>query len=368
MTDQDFMLHAIALAEKGRGFTSPNPLVGAVIVKNGEIIGEGFHEKYGDLHAERNAIKDCIEKGNSPEGATIYVTLEPCAHFGKQPPCCNALVDHKIKEVFVGSRDPNPLVSGKGNAYLQEHGIKVTEDFLREECDALNPVFFHYITTRTPYIVMKYAMSLDGRISMDSGESQWITNEESRRFVQCLRFWHKGILCGINTVKKDDPLLTCRIPGKPSPVRIILDSHLQISTESKLVKTAKNVPLVVVCVESQAASSKGKSEELEQLGVTVLRCNEKDGHVDLQDLMKKLSPMQIDSILVEGGGIVNASFLKEGLVNRLYVFAGGKVLGGNSNKSPVQKEVCKTLSETPSFKLKEVKTFENDVLMVYDKN
>lgn len=367
MTDSEYMLRAISLAENGRGFTSPNPLVGAVIVKNGEIIGEGFHEKYGDLHAERNAIKNCLERGNSPEGATIYVTLEPCAHFGKQPPCCHALAEYKIAKVFVGSRDPNPLVSGKGNAYLREHGIQVIEDFMREECDALNPVFFHYITQNTPYIVMKYAMSLDGRISMDSGESQWITNEKSRDFVQCLRFWYKGILCGINTVKKDDPLLTCRIPGKPSPVRIVLDTHLQISIETKLVKTAKDDPLIVACGENSVAESDVRITELESFGVKVLRCHEKDSHIDLQDLMQKLKFMQIDSVLVEGGGIVNAAFLKEGLVNRLYAFTGGKILGGNANKSPVQGEVCKALIDSPSFKLKEVRTFDDDVLMVYEK-
>ncbi|MCQ2585649.1 MAG: bifunctional diaminohydroxyphosphoribosylaminopyrimidine deaminase/5-amino-6-(5-phosphoribosylamino)uracil reductase RibD [Treponema sp.] len=367
MTDQDFMLRAINLAEKGRGFTSPNPLVGAVIVKDGIIIGEGFHEKYGDLHAERNAIKDCIEKGNSPEGATIYVTLEPCAHFGKQPPCCHALVEHNIKEVFVGSRDPNPLVSGKGNTYLREHEIKVTEDFMREECDALNPVFFHFITTKTPYIVMKYAMSLDGRISMDSGESQWITNEESRNYVQILRSNYKGILCGINTVIKDDPLLTCRIPGRTSPVRIILDSHLKINTETNLVKTAKDVPLIVACLNTLPACQDEKISELEDQDVTVLKCLEKDGHIDLQDLMKKLGILQIDSVLIEGGGIVNAAFLKEGLGNRVYSFVGGKILGGNENKSPVQGEVCKAISESPAFELKDIKNFENDVLMVYDK-
>ena len=178
--EEKYMRRAIRLARKGEGWTNPNPLVGAVIVKNGEIIGEGFHHKYGEMHAEREALKNCMERGHNPAGATIYVTLEPCCHFGKQPPCSQAVAESGISRVVVGSRDPNPLVHGKGNEYLRRHGIEVAEDFLKEECDALNAIFFHYITTGKPYVAIKYAMTLDGKIATATGESKWISGEKSR--------------------------------------------------------------------------------------------------------------------------------------------------------------------------------------------
>ena len=191
MTDRDYMLRAISLAKKGTGYTSPNPLVGAVIVKDGRIIGEGYHAIYGDLHAERNAIKNLTENA---KGATIYVTLEPCCHYGKQPPCTEAILAAGITKVVIGSRDPNPLVSGKGTDFLRSHGIEVIEDFMREECDELNPIFFHYITEKTPYVVMKYAMSMDGKIATRTGSSRYVTNELSRNEVQKMRHKYRGIM------------------------------------------------------------------------------------------------------------------------------------------------------------------------------
>ena len=194
MTDRDYMLRAISLAKKGTGYTSPNPLVGAVIVKDGRIIGEGYHAIYGDLHAERNAIKNLTEDA---KGATIYVTLEPCCHYGKQPPCTEAILAAGITKVVIGSRDPNPLVSGKGTDFLRSHGIEVIEDFMREECDELNPIFFIIITEKTPYVVMKYAMSMDGKIATRTGSSRYVTNEFSRNEVQKMRHKYRGIMAGI---------------------------------------------------------------------------------------------------------------------------------------------------------------------------
>ena len=182
MTDHDYMRRAIDLAKRARGFTNPNPMVGAVIVKNGVIIGEGYHKRCGELHAERNAFAS-LENASDAEGATIYVTLEPCCHYGKTPPCTEAIIEHKIKRVVIGSRDPNPLVSGKGATLLREHGIEVCEDFLREECDVINHVFFHYITTKTPFVTAKYAMTMDGKIATKTGASKWITGEEARHEV-----------------------------------------------------------------------------------------------------------------------------------------------------------------------------------------
>ena len=208
MQPNDYMRRAIELAKKARGFTSPNPMVGAVIVKDNRIIGEGYHERCGQLHAERNALASCKE---SPKGAVMYVTLEPCCHYGKTPPCTEAIIEAGIRKVVIGSRDPNPKVSGKGAKQLRKAGIEVEEDFLRTECDALNPVFFHYISTGTPYVVLKYAMTADGKIASHTGKSKWITGEKARNHVHQLRHWYSGIMVGIDTVLADDPMLNCRI-------------------------------------------------------------------------------------------------------------------------------------------------------------
>ena len=250
MTDRDYMTRAIELAKGGVGYTSPNPLVGAVIVKDGRIIGEGYHERYGSLHAERNAFASLKE---SAEGATIYVTLEPCCHHGKQPPCTEAIVENKIARVVIGSRDPNPLVSGKGTAFLREHGILVEEDFMKEECDRLNPIFFHYITNKLPYVVMKYAMTLDGKIATVTGASKWISGEESRHMVHEMRHKYRGIMVGIGTVLADDPMLNCRIDGLRSPVRIICDSHLSIPLDSNICKTANEYDTIIACANGDEA-------------------------------------------------------------------------------------------------------------------
>ena len=354
MTDRDYMLRAIELARGGLGWTSPNPLVGAVIVKNGRIIGEGYHERCGELHAERNAIASLTE---SAEGATLYVTLEPCCHYGKTPPCTEAILEQKIARVVIGSRDPNPLVAGKGAAILRAAGVRVEEDFMREECDALNPVFFHYIRKKTPYVVMKYAMTMDGKIATYSGLSKWITGEKAREHVQNLRHRYKAIMAGIGTVLADDPLLTCRIEGGVNPIRIICDTHLKLPLESQIVNTAKEVPTIVAVSEryretahSEALpdTEKDSIEEnnnyqknrkitrLEEKGIEILYVAEKNGHIDLNDLMQKLGERNIDSILLEGGGILNWSALKSGIVNKVYAYIAPKLFGGADAKTPIE--------------------------------
>ena len=263
MTEHTFyMQRAIALAKRGCGKTNPNPVVGAVIVKGHRIIGEGWHVQYGALHAERHALANCTE---SPEGATLYVTLEPCCHYGKQPPCTEAVIQSGIKTVYVGSRDPNPLVAGKGIQQLRDAGITVYTDFLRKECDAINPIFFHYITTKRPYCIVKYAMTMDGAIACGNGASKWVTGEVARNDVQQTRKTVAAILVGIQTVLADDPLLTCRIDPACNPVRIVCDSHLRIPLTSKLVQTAKDVPLIVMtCSDDQE-----RIQALQQKNVTV---------------------------------------------------------------------------------------------------
>lgn len=363
--NETYMRRAIELARNGTGWTNPNPLVGAVIVKDGEIIGEGWHHKYGELHAEREALKDCLARGNDPAGADIFVTLEPCCHFGKQPPCSQALVEAGIKRVFVGSRDPNPLVGGKGNAFLRENGIEVTEDFLREECDALNPIFFHYITTKRPYVALKYAMTADGKIATKTGASKWITGEAARSYVHELRSRYAAILCGIGTVLADDPMLNCRLEGGHNPLRIICDSHLRIPLDCKIVQSAKEIPTIIVC-DDEADFAKRNS--LEQAGLEVLTLSSgKTGKIDLSELMKVLGERKIDSVLIEGGGQINFSALEAGIVNKIYAFIAPKLFGGSAAKSPVAGEGIAGVEEAFKFGLSKISRLGDDILLEYEK-
>ena len=327
--DRKFMRRAIELAKKGEGFTSPNPMAGAVIVKNGRIIGEGYHERYGGLHAERNALASVTE---SPKGAVIYVTLEPCCHYGKQPPCVDAILEAGIARVVTGSDDPNPLVAGKGFKRLIEHGVEVTTHVEKEACDALNPVFFHYIQTGIPYVAMKYAMTMDGKIAAYTGQSKWITGEEARAFVQKLRHRYTGIMAGAGTVLADDPRLTCRIPGARQPVRIICDTRLRIPSDANVVETAKEIPTILATCQADP----DRIRPFEEKGCQVLTLPEEDGHVDLRALMRELGKRQIDSILLEGGGTLNWSALKSGIVQKVYCFTAPKLFGGIDARTPVE--------------------------------
>ena len=334
MTDQEYMLRAIQLAKKGEGWTNPNPMVGAVIVKDGRIIGEGYHKKCGELHAERNAIASLTE---SAEGATIYVTLEPCCHYGKTPPCTEAIIEQKIKKVVIGSRDPNPKVAGKGAQILRESGITVVQDFMREECDRLNPVFFHYITTKTPYVVMKYAMTLDGKIATKTGASKWITGETARQEVQHMRHRYMGIMAGIGTVLADDPMLNVRVEGWKSPVRILCDSSLRIPLDSQIVRSAKEYRTIVAYAgREENEEITEKIERLHAKGVDTVCCSDEKGQIDLKKLMTYLGNEGIDSILLEGGGTLNDSALRAGIVKEVHCFIAPKLFGGKNSKTPVE--------------------------------
>lgn len=356
MKDEEYMRLAIDLAKKGCGFVSPNPMVGAVIVKDGEIIGQGWHEKYGQPHAERNALASCKE---SPEGAVMYVTLEPCCHYGKQPPCVNAIMDAKIARVVVGSADPNPLVAGNGIRILKEHGVDVTENVLRKECDSINPVFFHYIQTKRPYVVLKYAMTLDGKIATCTGASKWITGEEARAHVQTQRHRFRAIMVGVGTVFADDPLLTCRLEGGRNPVRIICDSNLRTPLTSQIAETAHEVPTILATV----CRDKERYAEYEEMGFRILCVKEKDGHPDLYDLMEQLGKEQIDSILLEGGGTLNWSALKEGIVNHVQAYIAPKIFGGKMAKSPVEGSGFFTPPEAVSLKNTNIMQLGEDYLL-----
>ena len=365
MAEEQFMKRAIELAKQGVGWTAPNPLVGAVVVKNGRVIGEGYHRKYGELHAERNALAACTE---DPAGATLYVTLEPCCHYGKTPPCTEIIIEKKIAKVVIGSRDSNPKVAGKGARILREHGIEVVEDYMREACDALNPVFFHYITTKTPYVVLKFAMTLDGKIATRTGASKWITGEAARNHVHQLRGRYAGILAGIGTVLADDPMLNCRIDGAHQPLRIILDSHLRIPMGSRLVRSAKEYPLLIVCNESTRDREEGTTriQKLEEAGAKVWTLPEKNGHPDLNVLMQRLGEEKIDSVLIEGGGTVNEAALKAHIVHHVYAYIAPKIFGGEDAKTPVEGSGIRLPQECANLRLAKITVLLNDMLLEYD--
>lgn len=373
MPEEKYMRRAIELAKKGSGHVNPNPLVGAVIVRDGEIIGEGYHECYGQLHAERNAIANTKKRGNSLEGSTIYVTLEPCCHYGKTPPCTEAIIEEKIARVVVGSDDPNPLVSGKGFQMLREKGIEVIPHFLKEECDAMNHVFFHYIRTGTPYVAMKYAMTMDGKIACYTGDSKWVTGEESRAHVQTLRNHYKGIMAGIGTVLADDPMLNCRIEGGRDPIRIIADSHLRIPMDSQLVRTAGQQPLIVACLPD---ADEEKAAQLQEKGVEVLRVpgvttaditEEQKEVISLPVLMKELGARKIDGILLEGGGQLNESALQAGIVDRIYCYIAPKIFGGAQAKTPVEGQGLTRAADAWQFNRIGMQEFGQDILLEYEK-
>lgn len=334
MDKESYMRRALELARLGEGRTSPNPMVGCVVVKDGRIISEGYHERYGEFHAERNALMRCRE---DPAGADLYVTLEPCCHYGKTPPCTEIIIEKKIRRVFVGSMDSNPKVAGKGVQQLREAGIEVETGILEDECLKLNEVFYHYITTKTPFVVMKYAMTLDGKIACATGDSKWVTGEEARAHVHSLRHRYKGIMVGIGTVLSDDPMLNARIEGGVDPVRIVCDTRLHIPIGSRLVTTAKDIPTIVAC--GQELIDSGRKQEklrlLQEAGVQVIPTS--GGHgVNLTQLMSILGEQKIDSILLEGGGTLNASALGEGIVNKVYAYIAGKLIGGMDARSPVE--------------------------------
>lgn len=328
MTDQEYMALALQLAEKGAGWTSPNPMVGAVIVKNGEIIGQGYHAKCGDLHAERAALAACT---GDPAGATLYVTLEPCCHHGRQPPCTDAILQAKIARVVVGSGDPNPLVAGKGLDLLRAHGVQVTEGVLDRECRALNHVFFHFIQTGRPYVVLKYAMTLDGKLAAYTGASQWITGEQARRHVHTQRSRYRAILVGVGTVLADDPQLTCRLAGGRDPLRVVCDTNLRTPLTANVVRTARQTPTCLATCVSQES----RLAPYREAGCQVLSLPQSNGQVSLPALLKALGSQGVDSVLAEGGSALHWSLVRDGLVNRVQAYLAPKILGGQGAKSPV---------------------------------
>ncbi len=359
MTDQEWMGRALALAVQGTGWVNPNPLVGAVIVRDDHLIGEGYHQRWGGPHAERNALAACKE---SPRGATLYVTLEPCCHQGKTPPCTEAIIQAGLAQVVVGSRDPNPLVAGKGVARLRAAGIQVAEDVLRTQCDALNPFFFHYIRHQRPYVALKYAMTADGKTATVTGASRWVTREAARQHVHELRHRYSGIMVGVDTALADDPQLTCRLPEGRNPVRILCDSQLRLPLTSRLVQTAAQIPTIV----ATSRPSPGRQSTLEQQGVTVITCPGADGRVDLAALLDQLGQRGIDSLLVEGGGCLSYSLLAQGLVQKVYAYIAPQIWGGRTAPTPVTGAGVSLPQEGYQLSSPRITLLEPDILLEYD--
>lgn len=349
------MQRALRLALKGSGFVNPNPMVGAVIVKDEKIIGEGYHTRYGQPHAEIEALRNATE---SVKGATAYVTLEPCSHYGKTPPCAEALIRANISKVVIATLDPNPLVSGRGVRMLENAGVKVITGVLESEAKLVNKIFLKYIRNKTPYVVMKTAMTLDGKIATVSGDSRWVSGEESRKEVHRLRHALMGIMVGVNTVLADNPQLNCRMDNIEicQPTKIVVDSHLRTPLDARLWNDGK----LIIATTEQVPKTQIAKYEAQGARVVVAG---KDKCVDLQLLMQKLGALGIDSILLEGGATLNSSALFAGIVDEVWTFIAPKIVGGQSAPSPVGGEGVLKMND--AYKLVDLKSeiYGEDILL-----
>ena len=320
MDDERWMKRVLRLAEKGRGRTSPNPMVGAILVKDGRAMGDGYHAKAGEPHAEIIALR---KAGEEAKEATLYLNLEPCTHYGKTPPCAPVVIEAGVRRAVIGMEDPNPLVKGRGVEALKRAGLDVDVGILEKECRRLNEVFCKYILNKEPFLILKVAATLDGKIATRNGESQWISGEASRRFVHRLRNQVDGVIVGIGTVLKDDPMLTARVKGGKDSYRIILDSRLRIPENAKVIEIS---PSRTIIATTELAPGE-KVERLEKKGVRVLILDSKKGRVDLKPCLLKLGEMGLMSLLVEGGSQINGSFLDEGLIDKIFLFLSPKLIG-----------------------------------------
>jgi len=354
------MQRAFELAEMGRGYTKPNPMVGAVIVENDTIIGEGYHEAYGGAHAEVNALKDAEGKMHH---ATMYVTLEPCNHTGKTPPCSLAIVNAPIARVVIASKDPNPVAHG-GIDTLKKHGIEVSIGLLHEENVRINYAFFHYATTKTPFITLKTAMSADGKIATKTHDSKWISNEKSRRYVHELRHEYHAIMVGANTVIKDDPKLTARLEEQNTinPIRIVLDSDGIIPLDANILNT-EDAPTIIV---ASAALDDSVKKAYEARGAEVLTVTAHDGLLSIEDVVNVLGESGIQSILLEGGASVNDAFMRAGVIKRYYNFIAPKLIGGRDALTPISGEGVNTVGDALNMQMMDVKRFDGDVCIIYE--
>lgn len=349
--DEKYMDLALELAEKGRGYVNPNPMVGAVVIKDGEIVGKGWHKFYGGPHAEVYALD---EAGAKAEGATIYVTLEPCSHFGKTPPCAEKIKKMKIKKCVIACLDPNPIVAGRGKKILEEAGIEVVVGVREKEAKELNKVFMKYITEKNPYLFLKCAITLDGKIATNERDSKWITNEKSREKVQFLRHEYMGIMVGINTLINDNPRLTARIENGVNPFRIVVDPHLRTPLESNFVNMADDNKSIIVT--SKENEKNDKITELENKNVKIIYME--GFNFSVHEILKKIGELKIDSVLLEGGSYLISKAFKENRIDGGEIFIAPKILGGG-------------LPFIDGFDFKEIKDcfhLQNVKFNVYDDN
>ena len=356
--DEKYMRFAMQLAGNAIGRTSPNPLVGAVIVKDNRVVGCGWHRKAGTPHAEVHALN---QAGELAQGADVYVTLEPCAHYGKTPPCAKALVEAKVKNVYGGLLDVNPKVAGKGFKILEDAGIHVEYGFLQDELRKQNEVFFKWIEHKKPFVVLKAAMTLDGKIATATGQSKWITNETSRAYGYKLRDIYDGIMVGINTVIEDNPMLTARVDGGKNPIRIVIDSSLKIDINANVVqdKSAKTI----IATTDKADKDKILKLQAQDVDVIVVDKDEND-KVDIEKLLDILGQQNICSILVEGGATLSGSFVAKKLVDKVYFFIAPKIIGGKEAKTPVAGTGILNLQEALTLKDIQIEKLEEDILII----
>lgn len=348
------MKRCLFLAKKGAGKTSPNPMVGAVILdKNLNFVSEGYHEKYGEAHAEVNAINAAKAKNADINGGTIIINLEPCSHFGKTPPCADLIIKSGLKTVIVGCLDPNKKVSGKGIEKCKKAGLETIIGVLEEDCKKINEIFFKNQTQNSPFITVKSAITLDGKIATKTGSSKWITGEKARSDVQELRNIYDAILTSSTTVNADNPSLTCRKKHGKNPIRIIVDSKLKTSPQSK----AYNNDGTKVIIATTLKDNKKYPSSVE-----VLTIKEKNGHVDLNELLKTLYQTGICSVLIEAGGLLNGAFFREKLVDKLILYSAPKILGDSNAKSIIEGFNINDINDAKKLKLSSVKKIGNDIV------
>lgn len=360
MNEQEaYMKRALEIAKGGWGRTNPNPLVGAVLVKNGEIIGEGFHEGAGCAHAEVAAINNAKQE---VRGSTLYVSLEPCSHYGRTPPCAQAVINAGIREVVAAMQDPNPAVSGQGFSMLRNAGVEVVAGVLEGDARKLNEIFIKFITCRRPFVLMKTAMTLDGKIASVCGDSKWITGIGARQYVHTIRDRVASVMVGINTVLADDPALTTRLAsGKgKDPVRIVADSRGAIPLDSRVINVESPSGVILA---TTSLLGKEKEKQLEDKGVHILKLCGNDGHVDLAKLMDELYRLDIDSVLLEGGGSLNAAALNSGIVDKIMAFIAPKIIGGEEAKTPVEGRGTVRMKDAIKLEDVNVRRFDEDILV-----
>jgi len=363
MDDEYFMQLALNLAKKGEGFTSPNPMVGAVVVKNGKVVGKGYHHAAGKAHAEVNAINDA---GALAQGATLYVTLEPCNHTGRTPPCTEKILASGIKRVVVAMHDPNPGVKGGGIDCLKHRGIDIKTGVCEDRAKRLNEIFIKYVQTNRPFTIIKCAATLDGRIATRTGDSRWVTGEEARKFVHRLRHAVDAIMVGIHTVEKDDPSLTTRLEKRLGglkgldPVRIVLDTHLKIVEKARLLRLDSDSDTIIITGHSV---SEDKKARIEQRGAKIIESPVKDGLIDLDMLMDRLGALGITSLLIEGGSRVIASALLAGIVEKIFFFFAPKILGGDDGVPICKGQGADLMKNCIPVKDISVRQFGKDVMI-----